>query len=568
MKKTTITADDCKSSTNNISVPKGLIDAVQGYMDVLGLSAYLDGLKTKGLSMASLTSVLISFGLSEDNSMQACADWLKDIRVRRQFGIRDYVSQRTLNRALQILGRNREGIILALYRGLRKLFPELNRDIDADGSSIAANSEGGLRKHGHPRDNNPDGLQTEFMLGMFEYSRIPFYIHEYAGNISDEEQYARSMPEMLGLMDHEDLHAYQRIADKLVANIRHRNKERELRKLEKRKGRRGRRPKPKAVDENPDRMALLEMNRALGNVSWVIFDNGGASVYNTEAVNEMGHEYLTRKDMNKTDLELVERGIPVEVEPGLVCWTDTFESSGRTKYIFRADYLADAKSSAAERKVDRMAETARALKNGEIDPMSLVDVKTNEFIEFDVKVSVQQILTEYSEEEKLLLVEKYKGRYCGFFHLESSAPLTPLAAIQKYRKRIAIEHAIRSLKNVAGIKPMRVWDDDSITGRMVLALLAEATMSCIRYEYPTDFVTVTRKGVSVTKPHKPDNKSLCRILTQLTATYFLDEKRQNRVIFSGVTDDAIGIFERLDAKMRRAGTIESYSDPPSRTSSA
>jgi len=128
-----------------------------------------------------------------------------------------------------------------------------------------------------------------------------------------------------------------------------------------------------------------------------------------------------------------------------------------------------------------MAETARALMNGEIDPMSLVDVKTNEFIDFDVTVSVQQILTEYTEEEKRGLVEKYKGRYCGFFHLESRAPLTPLEAIRKYRKRIAIEQAMRSLKNVAGIKPLRVWDDDSITGIEILesSCYSVISLSCI-----------------------------------------------------------------------------------------
>ena len=569
MTKTTITADVCKSSTNNISVPLGLIDAVQGYLRILGLSKYLDTLKTKGISMASLTAILISYGLSDDNSMEACAKWLRDYRIRRLFSIKDNVSQRTLNRALQILGRNREGIIVALYDGLCNLYPDLNKDTDADGSSIAMNSEGNLSKHGHPRDNNPDGLQTEFMLGMFEDSRIPFYIHEYAGNISDEEQFARSVPEMMGLIDHGDIDAYRKISDKLVSNIRLRNKERELRKIEKKKGKRGRRKKIAVEsEEDVNKTALLELNRALGNVTWVIFDNGGASVYNTDAITEMGHEYLTRKDMNKTDLELTKRTEPVRVEPGLVCWADTFESSGRTKYIFRADYLADAKASAAERKVERMAETARALKNGEIDPMSLVDVKTNEFIDFDVKVSVQQILTEYTEDEKKALVEKYKGRYCGFFHLESSAPLTPLEAIRKYRKRIAIEHAIRSLKNVAGIKPMRVWDDDSITGRMVLALLAEAVMSIIRYEYPEDYVTVTRKGVTVTKSHKPDNKSLCRILSQLTATFYLDEKRRSRVVISGSTKESIGIFERLEAKMSDPGTIESYISPHPTASAA
>ena len=200
--------------------------------------------------------------------------------------------------------------------------------------------------------------------------------------------------------------------------------------------------------------------------------------------------------------------------------------------------------------------------------MSLVDVKTNEFIDFDVKVSIQQILTEYSEEEKAALVEKYKGRYCGFFHLESSAPLTTLEAIQKYRKRIAIEHAIRSLKNVAGIKPMRVWDDDSITGRMVLALLAEAVLSAIRYEYPADVVAVMRKGIRAIRSHRPDNKSICRMLTQLTATYYRDDNNRNQVVLSGVKPESTGIFERIEARKKAPKGLDAYPAASSQASAS
>lgn len=569
MRQTKVTADICKSSINNISVPIGLIDAVSKYLEILGLSKVLDKMKRKGISMSALTAALIVFGLSDDNSLEACSKWLMDPRIRKLFGIKETVSQRTLNRALQTLGRNRETIIVALYKGLMEMYPDLDKDVDADGSSISANSEGGLRKHGHPRDKNPDGLQAEFMLGMFEQCRIPFYVHEFAGNISDEEQYARSLPEMMSLQDFGTLHEYQHIADKLVGNIKLRNEHREKVHSGELKPRRGRKKKPKQdPEEKEDKMALLKLRRAIGNVSWVIFDNGGASTYNTEAVNEMGHEYLTRKDMNKTDLKLVEKTKPVEVEPGLLCWVDTFESSGRTKYIFKADYLEEAKTYAAKRKVERMMQIAKELAEGTLDPMSLVDVKTNVFIDFNVKVSIQSILTEYKDEEKDKLIEQYKGRYCGFFHLESSAPLTPLQAIQKYRKRVAIEHAIRSLKNVAGIKPLRVWDDDSITGRMVLALLAEAIMSLVRYEYPEDQVTVTRKGATVTKPHKPDNKSLCKMLSQLTATFYRDEKKHNRVVLSGVTEEVIGIFDRLEAKIKSKFQLDRYSGPSKNSSSA
>ena len=551
----TISADECKSAKGNLTVPMGLITTVRGYLDKTGLTRLFDGFKAKGVRMGALVMMLIVFSLSENNSMAACAEWLKDIRIRRLFGIKEQVSQRTLNRALQKLGSHREEIIVNLHRGLVEMYPEMRRDIDCDGSSVAMHTEGDLSRHGYPRDKNPDGLQVEFMLGMFEESRIPFYVRSFAGNVSDEEQYARSLPEMIGIMDRDDIDAFRHIADRLVGNIRLRNEEREAARKSRVKGKKGRKKKPVTEESDEGRYELLRINRQLGNVSWVIFDNGGASVYNTDAVNEMGREYLTRKDMNKTDMKLVESTEPVLVEPGLRCWTETFESSGRTKYIFKADYLEEAKSHAADRRVNKMAEIARALKNGEIKPESLIEVRKNEFVQFNVKVQIQQILTEYTEEELKALKERYRGKYCGFFHLESSAALTPLEAIRMYRKRVAIEHAIKSLKNLAGIKPMRVWDKESVTGRMVLALLAESIMSMVRYEYPEDYVKVTRKGTSVIKSHKPDNISLCRMLTQLTVTYYVDENRRNRRLISGVSDEVVGILKRLEAKTGRNSSI-------------
>lgn len=85
----------------------GLITTVRGYLDKTGLTRLFDGFKAKGVRMGALVMMLIVFSLSENNSMAACAEWLKDIRIRRLFGIKEQVSQRTLNRALQKLGSAR-----------------------------------------------------------------------------------------------------------------------------------------------------------------------------------------------------------------------------------------------------------------------------------------------------------------------------------------------------------------------------------------------------------------------------------------------------------------------------
>ena len=42
-----------------------------------------------------------------------------------------------------------------------------------------------------------------------------------------------------------------------------------------------------------------------------------------------------------------------------------------------------------------------------------------------------------------------------------------------YRSRATVEHLIHSLKRVTGLKPLRVWKEDSIGDAILLALLAE-----------------------------------------------------------------------------------------------
>lgn len=559
MTQTKITFNECASSSDNKSVPIGSIEVVSDILDLLGISQKIDGFKTKGIELSKLTKAMIVHSTFDDNSMKACSDWLSDPITKGAFGINSNVIQKTLNRALETLGAHREEIILQLHDGILKMYPDLKKDVDIDGSAILMNKESDISKYGHPRDKNPDGLQVEFMLGMYEHSRIPFYIREFKGNTSDEEMYATSLPEVIGLVNESNLRAYENISNKLVSGIKERNKERELLKMNGGKGRRGRKKKIDVAEESSDvKESLLDVNRKLGNVCWVIFDNGGASSYNTEAVNKMGCEYLTRKSMNKTDMKLVSQSDGVIVEDGLKCWCKTFDSHGRTKYIYRSDDLAESKREAAIRKVDRMAEIATDLKNGNIDALSLVDIKSNEFVKFEVKVLVQSILTDYTEEEKNELVNRYLGDYPGYFHLESSAPLTPKEAIQKYRKRVAIEHAIKSLKNLSGIKPMRVWKELSIAGQMTLALLAEAIYSIVRYDYPSDNVKVTRKGRSEIKEHKPENKTICEFLNQLTATFYRDEKGHLNRVISGVSPESLGIIERLQAKTRINRPLESF----------
>ena len=58
-------------------------------------------------------------------------------------------------------------------------------------------------------------------------------------------------------------------------------------------------------------------------------------------------------------------------------------------------------------------------------------------------------------------------------NLEPSERLTPLEALNMYRSRATVEHLAHFPKYVAGLKPLRVWKEDSIGDAILLALLAE-----------------------------------------------------------------------------------------------
>lgn len=73
------------------------------------------------------------------------------------------------------------------------------------------------------------------------------------------------------------------------------------------------------------------------------------------------------------------------------------------------------------------------------------------------------------ENREGIIVRLWMGIKCGFFKLESDRQMTVKEALVKYRRRVDVEHLISSLKRITGIKPIRVWNKDSVDGSMTLA---------------------------------------------------------------------------------------------------
>ena len=197
-----------ENQNDNLSVSYGLIRSLRHYLEFVGVLSYICGLKTKSVRLDLIVVVLCSYTIQISNSMNACAKWLENPAVRRQLGFssKDEISQRTLNRAIVILGENREGIITQLWKGIKERFEIDDYDINLDGSAVVLygpKSEYG--EMGYGRDKNRGKLQVEFMVAQLASLGIPIYIKPYTGSTSDEAQYRDCVPELARLPSGEGL---------------------------------------------------------------------------------------------------------------------------------------------------------------------------------------------------------------------------------------------------------------------------------------------------------------------------------------------------------------------------
>jgi len=98
---------------NNISFPIGTILAVKNFFRKLELPSIFKKFKSRGLDLSSLTEGMVSYRLTENLSLSKASDWMNRPEVREIFDLEEF-NQKTLYRALRIIGSNREEIIMDL----------------------------------------------------------------------------------------------------------------------------------------------------------------------------------------------------------------------------------------------------------------------------------------------------------------------------------------------------------------------------------------------------------------------------------------------------------------------
>ena len=479
------TGADLPSPNENISISYGLVKTVEHYLDSAGILDFVDTFKGRGVPMRRIMIAMCAHILSGNNSMTRCSEWLRDPNVRKELGLEKGLSQRTINRAVSLIGEHSDEIVVKLWEGLDRRYHFENTNVNIDGSAVVVNGpEAELGAVGYPRDfRDQSRKQVEFLTAELQGSKIPFFMRAYRGNTSDPEQYRDALPDIFSMI---------------------------------RKG------------------------------SWIIVDNGGASGDILDSIVSSGNRYLTRVKMNASDdLRMDEHGDGWEyVEEGVCCMKHTFSSSGRTNYLF---FSADAwlrSYHSACRNFDRMVDAVRTYENGSFRKSDFITVKRNVLADIEVKVSLQTKF-QFDESERDGIIREIMGPRAGIFKLESSEQLTPSEALDKYRARATVEHLIHSLKRVTGLKPLRVWSESSIRGSMMLALLSETSIAMARYEMEGTEKETIYRGRCKTKIEKPNTETIVWSLGHLTLTRIIDRGRRKQPIFSNWNPISREIFGNI-----------------------
>ncbi len=413
-------------SNKNISFPIGTILTVNKYYDFLGLSEVLGKHKKKGIDLNSLINALLSYKLSENQSVTKASEWINRNEVLKVFKL-DPFEQRTLYRVLEIIGENREEIMADIQDILFEVYDFEHTNINMDWTSfILYGNKCPLGKHGYSRDHRPD--KKQITVGVSELSNpinVPIGMTVREGNINDQVHFVDT---------------FEQVKDRLKED------------------------------------------------SIVVIDQGANRKENLDRIENSKLKYVTSRQINKSDEQTWINNFNksnaelIDDRYGVYGLKKIFPS--RVNYLFFSEKLHNDKIETKLRKVDRLFKEAELIQRS-IDNNRGLPKKyriNNPLI--DCEYSYQTKLKMMSEEEAKNLLKKaaITGRE-GFFCLVSNMNLTLKDALEIYRLKDSIEKIFNSLKNEIEITPLRVWSEHSIYGALIIGFLAQLIISLLRYEH-------------------------------------------------------------------------------------
>jgi len=439
------------NSNKNITFPIGTVVTVQKYSQKLDFEGIFGKHKKKGRDINALLEALISYRLSENQSISKASDWINRSEVLSEFNLKEFEA-RTLFRVLEIIGANREEIMSDVQDRLFAKYNFKHTNINMDWTSFILYGEKcALGKYGYSRDHRPD--KKQITVGLSELAspiNIPIGLTIKPGNINDQTHF---------------------------------------------------------------KATFNQVSSRLRNGSLVVYDKGGNSQENNNLVLTNKMKYLTGKKLNRSDDKRIKsfdkrKAELIYKEDGVYGLKIVFPS--RIDYFFFSEKLKHDQLESSIRRAQRKFEDAKLLQNC-LDKNKKLPAKfriNNELV--DVTYSYQTKLKELGEKEALEYAKKHSitGRE-GFFCLTSSENLTLEEALHTYRKKDSIEKLINSLKNEVNIKPLRVWSENSIYGAVLIGFLAQLIMSLIKYEHEelkntsVKFIKISLMNLTVTVEFLP-----------------------------------------------------------------
>lgn len=430
----------------NITFPIGTVMAVQKYYQKLSFDKVFIKHKKKGRDINSLLQALLSYKLTENQSISRGSIWINRKEIREEFEL-DEFEERTLFRVLEVIGENKEEIILGIQDSIFSRYEFAHTNSNMDWTSIVLYGEKcPIGKYGYSRDHRPD--KKQITIGLAELAspiNIPIGLTIKPGNINDQMHFKETFSQV----------------------------------------------KPR-----------------LKEGSLITYDKGGNSKENNNLVLANKMKYLTGKKLNKSDDKRIKnfnkkKAECVDKDAGVYGIKIRYPS--RIDYFYFSEKLQHEQIESSIRKAMRKFDDAKLLQEC-LDKNKAMPAKfriKNELV--DIKYSYQTKLKELGEDEALAYIKKHSitGRE-GFFGLTSCEDLTLKESLETYRKKDSIEKLINSLKNEIDIKPLRVWSENSIYGAIVVGFLAQLIMSLIKYDYKelkntsVKFIKISLMNLTVT----------------------------------------------------------------------
>lgn len=472
------------NSLDNISFSVGLFIIVEHYFEKLGLKTYLKTLVLrKKEEFVKRLILLVCNRLEEYFSINYCAKkYGQNLDFLKEIDLEPFI-EKSLYRDVKDLGENFYSSLHYINRSLANIYEFAKERVNIDWSSITLFGEKcSLAKYGFSKDHRPDKKQINFgVANVATKKNMPLMLTIQEGNVSDVTHFRTIFRQCLPYVSKESLFVY---------------------------------------------------------------DNGGDSEKNRNQVLEANMHLLTRKRINSSDylhLTKFKDYIKDKDFKTIVCLDKKKEvygyyhkpaNSKYHTYYFYSKELANRKLKSKSKRVTKKiqeAEDIEAFYEKHNRLPSKYNIK-NPLL--DIKISVQKKLHKLDKTKAKKLLEKEdKSSFEGYFALVSSTKLTIRDAFQYYKEKDSIERLIGSLKNTIQIKPLRVRDEDTIRGLMLIGYISYLILGLIQFEVP--------------ELQSIDPKFIKLGLSDLTLTIKKENPDKIEKIFSNFNQICQNIFSRI-----------------------